>query len=297
MQKSIFFLVGILAQLFSFPLAAKEKRNESPENIHSILWKISGNGLEKPSYLFGTIHLICNEDYFFNPIMKRAFDACEKLILEINLNDPATITEYQRGMMLPQGKQLKDFFLNVEEYQKFSEKLKKQTDIDVALFANLKPLILLSLIAQKSFECENTSSYEMNLLELAKERAIAIEGLETSISQMKVFDDMKDDEIKRILMEGIDDMEKDNMLQQRMIEAYKNQNIDRLYELILSSKEFQNQQDALIHQRNRNWVEKLPLIMKEKSCFIAVGAGHLAGDKGVLNLLREAGYMVTPILN
>jgi uncharacterized protein YbaP (TraB family) len=270
MQKSIFFLLGILGQLFSFPLAAKEKRNENQENVHSILWKISGNGLEKPSYLFGTIHLICNEDYFFNPIMKRTFDECEKLILEINLNDPKTITEYQQGMMLPKGKELKDFFLNVEEYQKFSEKLKKQTDIDVALFANLKPLILLSLIAQKSFECENTSSYEMNLLELAKERTIAIEGLETSISQMKVFDDMKDDEIKRILMEGIDDMEKDNMLQQRMIEAYKDQNIDRLYELILSSKEFQNQQDALINQRNKNWVEKLPLIMKEKSCFIAV---------------------------
>lgn len=291
MHKKILFLAGILSQLFSFSLFAQK----GVETNNSLLWKITGKGLEKPSYLFGTIHLICNNDYFFNENMKTALNDCEKLLLEINLSDPATISQYQQGMMLPKGKELKDFFKDENEYNRFSEKLKSQTGVDAALFQNLKPLILLSLIAQKSFECENTSSYEMNLIDMSKEKNMPVEGLETSIAQMKIFDDMKDEEIKKILWEGLEDSENDNKVQKEMVGAYKRQDINALHDIILSSSEFKNQEDALINNRNKNWAELLPKLMKEKSCFIAVGAGHLAGQKGVINLLRQAGYKVTSV--
>ncbi len=297
MQKRIFFLVGLLTQFFSLALHAQHTSSSTPHEQNSILWKISGKGLQKPSYLFGTIHLICNQDYFFNDVMKSAFDNCEKLLLEINLNDPNTIAQYQQSMMLPKGKELKNFFENEHEYQVFSEKLKKHTGIDANLFQSLKPLILLSLIAQKSMECENTSSYEMNLMELSTAKNLPIEGLETSLSQMKIFDDMKDAEIKGILMEGIDDMEKDHQLQHQMVEMYKKQNINALYQLILSSKELRNQEDALINNRNRDWVAKLPKLLESNACFIAAGAGHLAGEQGVIQLLRNAGYTVSAVQN
>ena len=297
MQKKIFFLVGLLTQFFSIALNAQNTSASSPQEQNSILWKISGKGLQKPSYLFGTIHLICNNDYFFNSAMQTAFSDCEKLLLEINLNDPNTIAQYQQSMMLPNGKELKNFFENEQDYQVFSEKLKKQTGIDANLFQGLKPLILLSLIAQKSMECENTSSYEMNLIEMSTAKRMPVEGLETSLSQMKIFDNMKDAEIKGILMEGLDDMEKDNQLQHQMVEMYKNQNIDALHQLILSSKELRNQEDALINNRNRDWVGKLPKHMESKACFIAVGAGHLAGKQGVIQLLRNAGYTVSAVVN
>ncbi len=55
--------------------------------------------------------------------------------------------------------------------------------------------------------------------------------------------------------------------------------------------------EVLLYQRNRNWVAKLKDLMPAKSLLVAVGAGHLPGDKGVINLLRKAGYTVTPIEN
>ncbi len=297
MQKRILFLIGILTQLFSLSASAQNSSLPKQQNQNSILWKITGNGLQKASYLFGTIHLICNHDYFFNSAMKNAFNECEQLLLEINLGDPNTTAQYQQAMMLPKGRELKHFFETEEEFNFFSAKLKKHTGIDATLFQSLKPIILLSLIAQKSMECENTSSYEMNLLEMSTEKKIPVEGLETSLSQMKIFDDMKDEEIRRILMEGIDDMEHDNQLQHQMVEMYKKQNIDALLQLILSSKELRNQEDVLLNDRNKDWVAKLPEYMKSNACFIAVGAGHLAGDKGVIHLLKQAGYTVSPVVN
>lgn len=296
MRQRILFLAGLLTQLFSLSLFAQKNIDAKPAEGNSLLWKISGNGLEKPSYLFGTIHLICNNDYFFNDNMKKAFDASEKLVLEINLSDPSTILQYQQGMMLPDGKQLKNFFTSENEFQDFSNKLKSQTGIDASMFQTLKPLILLSLIAQKSFMCENTSSYEMNLIEMSEKNNIPVAGLETTIAQMKIFDDMKDEEIRKILVSGLEDAENDNKIQNEMIAAYKRQDINELHRIILSSKEFENQEDVLINDRNTDWAEKLPFMMKEKSCFVAVGAGHLGGAKGVINLLKKKGYKVEPIM-
>ncbi|MCC7029190.1 MAG: TraB/GumN family protein [Chitinophagaceae bacterium] len=295
MRKGILFLAGFFTQLFSMSLFAQKAEVLPKADQNSLLWKITGNGLQKPSYLFGTIHMICSGDYFFDERMKQAFNETEQLILEINLSDPATIAQYQQGMMLPAGKELKDFFNNAEEYETFSVKLKNRIGIDAALFQNLKPLILLSLIAQKGFECENTSSYEMNLIEMSKEKNMPVTGLETTLAQMKIFDEMKDSEISQILIEGIEDLGNDSKLQQQMIAAYRSQNISELHDLILSSKEFQNQEDVLINGRNREWVKKMPQFMKAKSCFVAVGAGHLSGEQGVLNLLRNAGYVVEPV--
>ena len=297
MYKRILLLVGLITQFFSVSLMAQPAEKSASKLPNSLLWKISGKGLNQPSYLFGTIHMICNQDYFFNQTMKDALIGCEKLLLEINLSDPNTVAQYQQSMMLPAGKELKNFFKDEAEYEAFSQKLKTHIGIDASLFQNLKPLILLSLIAQKSFECENTASYEMNLLELSKEHHMSVAGLETSLAQMKILDDMKDEEIKKILLEGIEDIEKDNKMQDQMVLAYKNQQIEQLHDIILSSKEFQHQEDALINNRNKDWVEKLPVLMKESSCFVAVGAGHLAGKQGVIQLLRDKGYEVVAVNN
>ena len=83
---------------------------------------------------------------------------------------------------------------------------------------------------------------------------------------------------------------------EEMIEAYKAQDIEKLGKFVADDDGgLGNYEDILIYHRNRNWVEKLKKIMPEKSLTIAVGAGHLAGDKGVIKLLRKEGYTVRPI--
>ncbi len=287
-KKFLLFFVSFVSQLF-FQNNIKAQNNNSQS---SILWKVSGNNLSKPSYLFGTIHMICNNDYFFTNTMQSAFDETEKLVLEINLADINTIMQYQQAMMLPADKKLKDFFETDKSYDKFSKRLKKQVDLDVDNFQTLKPIVLLSLISQKGFKCDKTSSYEMNLVDMSKKKEKEIAGLETTISQLKIFDDMSNHDIEGILNSSLEDMEKDNKIQEQMISYYKAQDIENLYRLIIESKEFKNHEDASINDRNKNWSELLPEMMNEKSCFIAVGAGHLGGEKGLIQLLRNKGYTV-----
>lgn len=289
-NKYSILILGIISSLFSGILNAKPKNTENKNN--SILWKVSGNGLSKPSYLFGTIHIICDNDYFFTEKMKKALEETDKLVLELNLADMNTIMQYQQAMILPEGKKLQNFFATESDFENFSTKLKSKLGIEAESFQTLKPIVLLSLISQKAFICDKTSSYEMNLIDISKKENKDIAGLETTMAQIKIFDDMKDQDIQAILMSGLNDMDEENKIQNEMIHAYKNQDINRLHQLIMDSKEFKDHEDVLINDRNKNWTELLPNIMKEKSCFVAVGAGHLAGENGLIQLLKNKGYQV-----
>jgi hypothetical protein len=83
-----------------------------------------------------------------------------------------------------------------------------------------------------------------------------------------------------------------------MMKAYREQDLEKLGDMIAKSdKGMMQYEDILLYHRNRNWVEKLKTLLKEKALFIAVGAGHLPGEKGVINLLRKEGYKLTPVEN
>jgi uncharacterized protein YbaP (TraB family) len=83
-----------------------------------------------------------------------------------------------------------------------------------------------------------------------------------------------------------------------MMKAYKSQDLEKLEALMMKTDMgVGNFTDVLLYNRNRNWVVKLKELMSQKSLLVAVGAGHLPGNKGVINLLRKAGYTVTPMEN
>ena len=291
-------ILSFISQLFSIHVFSQtqdiQKADET--STKSLLWKISGKELKKPSYVFGTIHAICTSDYFFTKPMQTALNNSKQLILEVNLNDPAIAQEYQTHMTLPEGTELKNYFSNEDEYRQFAERLQSYTDMDISLFSKFKPLVLLSALSMKSFACSATSSYETNLMDLAKAAHIPIRGLETALSQFEIFDHLTNEEIKELLFEGLEESrpEKGNKEEQMMV-LYKNQDIDGLYNLLSSSKELKGHEQEFLINRNINWVKDLPKLMDEKPCFIAVGAAHLAGESGILNLLAKEGYRVEPI--
>lgn len=294
MQKHLLLFLGFLAQLLqlSTPSFAQSK---SVKHDNSLLWKISGKDLSKPSYVFGTMHSICNEDYFFTTQMKQAFEATQKLFLEIDLSDPTMIAQYQQHVMLTDGKQLRDYFSSEDEYNDFAEQIKNKLGIDASMFQQFKPFFLISMIAMKSFTCENQSSYEMNLIEMAKKNKIDIAGLESSHAQLQIFDQMNNQDIKAMLLESLQQIDEDQTEFKTMITHYKNQDIDALYNLISSSPEFKGHEKELISGRNIQWMNTLLYEMKNTPCFVAVGAGHLAGEQGVLNLLADKGYTVEAV--
>lgn len=280
--KSVFTAIAII---FSLSIQAQTK---SPKLENSLLWEVSGNGLSKPSYLYGTIHMICSTDYFLSEKAKKAFNSSNKLVLEVDLSDPKEMTDMQQMAM---GKEPLTKTLSPQNLLKLENILKKKTGMTIQQVDSFSLFTVMSLISMKSFGCNDLKFYEMNFIETAKQRNLPINGLETVKLQMEAFG------------KGYSDTEMIAMVEEsspeetsKLVSKYKEENIMAMYD-ITTDKKFTSEQTkkAILDNRNENWLKIMPELMKNESVFIAVGAAHLAGESGVINLLRKAGYTVKAV--
>jgi uncharacterized protein YbaP (TraB family) len=279
--------ITAIAIIFSASIQAQDK---SPKLENSLLWEVSGNGLAKPSYLYGTIHMICSADYFLTEKTKKAFEASNKLVLEINFADPKEMTDMQKMAM---GTEPLSKILNPEQLAKLDAILKKNAGMTVQQVDAFSLMTVMSLISIKTFGCTDLKFYEMDFIESAKKRNLEVAGLETVKSQFKSFEDAYSD-AEMIAMLEESDVEETKQL----VNAYKQENLEVLYKYSTA----ENMMNAkakkyMLDDRNLNWAKYLPEMMKKESLFIAVGSAHLVGDLGVINLLRNSGYTVKPIMN
>jgi len=287
MKNLIKAVIVIIVFVFSSSAQAQTK---SPKLENSLLWEISGNGLEKPSYVYGTIHMICTPDYFLSEKAKKAINASNKLVLEINFADPVEATNMQKMAM---GKEPLSKLLKPEQLSKLDGILKSTTGMSVQQVDNFSLVTVMSLISMKTFGCTDLKLYEMEFIEMAKKRNIVIGGLETVKSQLEVFGDAYSND-EMIDMLGESNPEETT----KLVAAYKAENVDLLFNLV-TDKKFMNEatRKLMLDGRNSNWVKEIPQMMKNESVFFAVGSGHLGGEFGVINLLRKAGYIVKPVMN
>ncbi len=262
---------------------------------NSLIWKISGNGLEKPSYLFGTIHVICPDDFFIPEQLPLKLKECEQLFLEIDMSDPGLMQKMQAGMLNPQMKNIKAD-LSEEDLKVINETLVKAMGAGIDQLGILKPWALSTMVSIKlGLDCPQPAQYEMEIMKLAKESEIPLLGLETIEEQLAMFDNIPYDEQLELLMESVTDVEENKALFRKMVDTYKAQDIDKLYEFILEQDDMEDFAEFLLDKRNENWIPVLTETMSKKACFVAVGAGHLSGKKGVLQLLKDKGYKVEAV--
>lgn len=287
-MKTIF--QSIVTAFIIFLTSNIEAQTKSPKLENSLLWEISGKNLKKPSYLYGTIHMICSKDYSLSEKAKRTFDASDKLYLEINFTDPNEMSQMQQ---LAMGKEPLSKRLSAEQLAKLDVILKKTTGMNVQQVDSFSLLTVLSLISMKSFGCTDLKFYEIEFSDLAKKRNITITGLETVKTQFDILENAySNDEILKLLEEST--FEETIAL----VEAYKNENIDAMHALTTDLKvTSEKTKKQILDNRNLNWVKAMPELMKQNGIFFAVGAGHLGGEYGVINLLRKEGYTVKPVMN
>jgi len=286
MKKIFVLVIAAITIAFSGTTQAQIK---SSKLENSLLWEVSGNGLAKPSYLYGTIHMICAGDYFLSEKTKKAFDASDKLVLEINLSDPKELLDVQQMAM---GKEPLSKKLNSEQLSKLDVILKKTANMTVKEVDAFSLMTVMSLISMKSFGCDDLKFYEMSFIESAKKLKIPVDGLETVKSQLKSFEDAYSDAEMIAMLEESDVEET-----KKLVEDYKQENLEGLYEKSTAEKVMNvKAKKYILDERNRKWVEILPEMMKKEGVFVAVGAAHLAGEDGVINLLKKAGYRVKPVM-
>jgi uncharacterized protein YbaP (TraB family) len=282
-----------LVFIFFFTLCSMQSIAQR-DKTNTLLWEISGNGLQQPSYLFGTIHMICKEDFLISEIVKQKFNSSKQVYLELDMDDPQLQVTMMQQMQLPDKETLKNK-LGESDFKKLDSFLQKEMNMNLVMFDKFKPMMVMSILAQRLLPCAGMESYDMNFAKMATEQKKELLGLEKVEDQLGVFDAIPDSLEIRSIMNMVNDFESHKKEFSRMSSIYKTQDLDALYQLMAESPEMMGSQELLLDRRNRNWIPVMESVMKNSTTFFAVGAGHLAGSQGVLELLRKQGYKVKGI--
>ncbi len=260
----------------------------------SLLWRISGNGLTKPSYLFGTMHLICSTEYLWTTAMAKSLDSSEAVCLEMNIDDPTVMTKAATAMINTDGTTLSAYFTQ-EQLAKLTNYLKDSQDMDISLLMRLKPIGLETMMSVGTAGCKDAVSYEEKIISAAHSSNKPIMGLEQPEEQIALLNTIPTDSIIHDILEIVNGKAESTDEYTKMVALYTAQDLPALYLMIKDSKGDIGDLNYFLDERNKKWIPRMTTIMKKQRVFFATGAGHLWGTNGVISLLRKAGYMVTPV--
>ncbi len=292
----ILSVLGIAAQKTAVnKKSGKEKQVFQPlEN--TLLWQISGNHLGKPSYIFGTMHLLCAADAQLSDSLRLAIANTQQVYFEIDLDNMMETLGAMRFLNMNNNTKLSDL-LTEEEYQRVKDYFKKnKTMLPMGMMERLKPYFITSLISESKFPCAEKDGMEQVIMKAAKKDHKPINGLETVQFQASVFDSIPYQRQAKDLLKMIDSAGVvSDSSDRQLIEVYRKQDLNKMQEMTAEEEGMSDFLELLLYNRNANWVNKMPAIMKDAPALFAVGAGHLGGEKGVINLLRKAGFTVTPM--
>ena len=181
--------IRIICVLFLFLIsqncAAQKKLPQSKDN-NTLLWEISGKGLKKPSYVFGTFHIMCKEDIRFSENVKQAIKTSKEVYFEMDMDDPKTMLG-GLAMMNMKNKTLADLYTK-EEMEKLTKFFKDSIKMSLSFFNKMKPMLLEALLYPRMMPCKTPSGVETELMAIAKKEKKEIKGLETMEFQAAVFD-------------------------------------------------------------------------------------------------------------
>lgn len=260
----------------------------------SLLWKISGNGLKEASYVFGTIHITCDDSLPAKTI--KALNETKQLYLELDMDDPSMQQSMMGGMMMKEGKTLTSLS-SAEDFAIVDDFLKKQLGYSAQMFNTIKPFMISAMLYPKMIDCE-MQSVEGSLMKISKEQNEEILGLETVQEQLAVFDAIPYEvQMNELVKTAKNNLENDKKEMDSMLRIYKSEDINAMVVLIRESEnEISSKfEGPLLSDRNKRWIPKIIKIASEKSTLFGVGAGHLGGENGVIQLLRKAGYTVEAV--
>ena len=265
-----------------------------------LLYEISGKGLSKPSFLFGTHSMVSAEALIDIPGVFRAFNDCSAVLCEFVEEDNEDSEKVQNKILnaAQMDLSLLDILDDEEEFLVDSA-LKAELGLSLVEMQNFRPNMLTMIYEMTVAEHEETenTSVESYFQVAGAELGKKVYGLESLEKQLFVFFQSKPIEqqakqlVATIRKEG--DFKKDF---ETVEKVYREGNLETLYQLILDMKNMtEAEKFLLVDERNREWVPTIEEYIKSEPCFISVTALHLPGKDGLINLLRKAGYKVKEV--
>lgn len=260
----------------------------------NVFYKIEHES-QPTAYLFGTMHMICHADASIPNAVTSAFANAKQLVVEIDLTD-STQQRYLQQNVTQQPADYLQKHLTQQQQANLQEIVENDLGYPYQQLKNLRPIFINALFLQHFLECESQPLLlDEMLTQQAQVNAKTIVGLETVAEQLALFDSISLQEQVQALYEMAINPQQNRDDLQELQSVYLNDDGSELYEVMRSQADFDTFEQAFLSQRNKNWVTELPKLIASQPTFIAVGAGHLAGTDGLLTLLRQQGYKITPI--
>lgn len=289
--------LAICALIFQSCKAQQTEKLQSNPDGNTLLWEISGNGLKKPSYLFGTFHLLCREDIHFSGQLKKALASADEVYFEMDLDDPSNTLGGLLFINMRKGLTLSDLYSEAD-YRRLETFFKDSLGRSLSGMKRMKPSVIEAVLYPKLMPCSSLSGIDMELLNLAQQAKKEVKGFETIAEQGAVFDSIPYETQAKGLLNTIDSFNIYRNMFDSLLVVYKNQQMNEIEKMMSKTESgLGESRYIMLDKRNINWVGQLKKILPEKSVFIAVGAGHLSGKNGVIELLEKEGYSVRPLLN
>lgn len=273
-----------------------------------LLWKVSGNGLPRPSYILGTHHMAPASMIDEIPGMNAAIEGCDIVVGEIEKDSLLSKDAQMRmaqSMVAPPDSTLDKLFTPAEYaiVEQVFNKYFGSMGVKLSQMKTLKPnAISTQLQAMQAIKYfpnfDSSNLIDIAVQSRANEAGRPSASLESLQEQIDLLFNTPLTEQAKGLLEACKQDDQFLEMSVAMIDAYSAQDLGRLFEVFTASVEAEDNEealDAMLYDRNRAWVPKLVEMMPERACLVCVGAGHLPGPQGVLQLLRDRGYTVEPM--
>jgi uncharacterized protein YbaP (TraB family) len=278
--------------LFLFVLLANGVVAQIQKN--ALLWEVKSKDGKNVSYLYGTMHLMDADLFYFPKKLEKLILKSEVLCMEIASINP----NLSPDALFMKDKTLTDIFSQSQLdsiYTWANKALLMNKEQFLGNFNSAKPFMLMQFIMQASLPTD-TKSYEREFEAIAGEKNLQMKGLETVDEQLSLFDGFSTVEQVEMVMSSLRDEAQSKESFAKMQQLYLSQNLDELYDFMKKESDSPIASSrAFLEDRNQRWIPKMTELMQEKSVFFAVGAAHLAGPEGVIELLIKKGYTLTPI--
>ncbi|MCS6905387.1 MAG: TraB/GumN family protein [Bacteroidia bacterium] len=267
----------------------------------SLLWKIEGNGLQFPSYLYGTMHVRDKRVFEVSNIVIDKFESCYAFAAELALDsiNPAEVMALLKSNTSVSLKSL----LSKRDYKRVKKVFKQKLGIELETVDHLQPVHLLTLLQENDLMNPRTGGVEkfldQQLYDNAKARGMYTTGLEDVKEQLRALSSLSSDTQALMLIEAVKNLDKveaqSDKHQKILVETYLKGDLEGLLKLFKNEEIPELMKTQLLDVRNLHMTQRIVALIHKYSTFIAVGAAHLPGEKGIIQLLKDKGYRVEPI--
>jgi uncharacterized protein len=264
---------------------------------NTVLWEISGKGLKTPSYLFGTMHILCADDAKLSDSLQFAISQSKEVFFEVDMDNTAEMLGVFKYIKMKDNTSLSDL-LTTDEYNRVKKYFEtNRAMLPLSMMEKFKPFFITAMLSESKMPCETKNGMEEVIMQEVKKQKKPISGLETMAFQASVFDSIPYKEQAKELLQAIDSAGKDDSLTTKMLQVYRAQNLKAIEALTLQETGLSNYLNLFLYDRNAKWISVIESAIQKNAILIAVGAAHLPGDKGVIHLLQLAGYRLRPVPN